>query len=51
MTNCAECKGVIMPWIKDGVTKMTVKQIADSSIDEYGMPLCLECIKKRKAAK
>ena len=51
MTNCAECKGVITPWIKDGVTKMSTRQIAESSINEYGMPLCLNCIKKRKAAK
>lgn len=51
MTNCAECKGVITPWIKDGVTKMSTRQIAESSINEFGVPLCLNCIKKRKAAK
>ena len=49
ITNCAECKGVITPWIKDGITKMTVPDIVDNSVAEFGIPLCMNCIKKRKA--
>ena len=51
MTNCSECKGVITPWIKDGTTKMTQKQVAEASINEFGVPLCLDCIRKRKASR
>lgn len=50
MTNCADCHGVITPWMKDGAVKMSVKEIANASIDEFGVPLCLSCIQKRKKA-
>ena len=50
MTNCADCKGVITPWMKDGTVKMSQKQIAEESINDYGVPLCLNCIRKRRQA-
>jgi len=51
MTNCRDCKGVIMPWIVDGVTKMTAREVSEYAINKYGMPLCIECAQKRKAQK
>lgn len=50
ITNCVECKGVITPWIVDGKTKMTASGVIDYTIGKYGVPLCLECAKKRKNA-
>lgn len=48
ITNCAECKGVIMPWIVDGKQKMSRSQIVDYTLSKYGMPLCMDCASKRK---
>lgn len=46
--NCVECKGVITPFIEEGKQKMTATQVADYTITKYGVPLCIECAKKRK---
>lgn len=46
---CADCGEVITPWIKDGKTKMSVREIAQNSEKEYGRRLCLGCIKKLQA--
>ncbi len=46
---CADCGEVITPWIKDGKTKMSVREIAQNSEKEYRRRLCLGCIKKLQA--
>lgn len=46
---CTDCGEVITPWIKDGKTKMSVREIAQNSEEEYGHRLCLSCIKKLQA--
>lgn len=46
--NCVECHGVITPFMEDGKQKMSAMQVADYTISKYGVPLCIECAKKRK---
>lgn len=43
---CGNCKNVIQPWVKDGKTVMSVREVAQNSEKEYGQPLCLSCIRK-----
>lgn len=47
---CSDCGEVIKPWIlPDGKTRMSVREIAQSSEKEFGRRLCLGCIKKATA--
>lgn len=46
---CADCGEVIKPWLKDGKTYMSVREIAQNAEKEFGKRLCLDCIKKATA--
>lgn len=47
---CSDCGEVIKPWLlPDGKTRMSVREIAQTSEKEYGRRLCLGCIKKAQA--
>ena len=51
ITNCYECKGVILPYYEDGKMKKSAAEIIDYTISKYGVPLCTDCAAKRKAAR
>lgn len=47
---CSDCGEVIKPWVlPDGKTRMSVREIAQTSEKEYGRRLCLGCVKKAQA--
>lgn len=46
---CKDCGREVQPWIVDGVTKMTAEAVANETIGKYGVPLCIECARKRNA--
>ena len=47
---CSDCGEVIRPWVlPDGKTRMSVREIAQTSEKEYGRRLCLGCVKKAQA--
>lgn len=46
---CADCGEVIKPWIKDGKTIMSVREIAQNTEKEFNKRLCLGCVKKAQA--
>ena len=43
---CGICGEVITPWIVDGKTKMSVREIAQYSEERYGQRVCLDCGQK-----
>lgn len=45
---CADCGSIIKPWIVDGKTKLSVREIAQLSEKKYGRRLCIECGTKEK---
>ena len=45
---CADCGKVIKPWVVDGKTKMSVREIAQLSEKKYKRRLCIECGTKEK---
>ena len=45
---CADCGNVIAPWIVDGKTKMSVREVAQNTEKKYGRRLCLACGAKEK---
>lgn len=45
---CADCGKVIKPWVVDGKTKLSVREVAQNTEKKYGRRLCLECGAKEK---
>lgn len=43
---CADCHKTIKPWVVDGKTKSSVRQIAQASEKKFGRRLCIECGRK-----
>ena len=43
---CSVCGEVIKPYIKDGKTILSVREVAQKSEAKYGQPICLDCGKK-----
>ena len=43
---CGICGETITPWVVDGKTKMSVREIATYSVEKYGQRVCLACGQK-----
>lgn len=46
---CADCGEVIKPWVRDGETIMSVRELAQNAEKEFGRRVCLGCVKKIQA--
>lgn len=46
---CSDCGQIIKPWVVNGVTKMSVREIAQNSEKEFRRRLCVDCAKKANA--
>ena len=46
---CTDCGREVQPWIVDGVTKWTSEEVANKAIEKHGVPLCIDCARKRNA--
>ena len=48
MFQCAECGEIMKPYIGENGKEIGVRRHYQASIQKFGMPMCINCIEKKK---